>query len=101
MGTRGIYGWVTGDTEVICYNQYDSYPDGLGVDIVKYVAAINDIEATRVAVRSMVRVGNDTPPTEEQIQNLSRYANTNVGETNRPRLVLPAARGAGQPGAHA
>ena len=36
MGTRGIIGLVNNDIEKITYNHFDSYPDALGMDVLKW-----------------------------------------------------------------
>ena len=37
MGTRGAIGWSKGGVTKVTYNHFDSYPDGLGLDVVKYL----------------------------------------------------------------
>ena len=37
MGTRGLIGYRIGDTTVAQYQQYDSYPDGVGNDFLRDV----------------------------------------------------------------
>lgn len=39
MGTRGALGFVLAGNEKITYNQYDSYPDGLGEDVLSWLRA--------------------------------------------------------------
>lgn len=34
MGTRGTWGFVADGDEKLTYNHFDSYPDGLGVDVL-------------------------------------------------------------------
>lgn len=37
MGTRGFVGFVIDGQEKIGYNHFDSYPDGLGVDVLSWL----------------------------------------------------------------
>lgn len=74
MGTRGLIGFKTSDKTVMIYNHFDSYPSGLGADVMNWIAArIKDagydgfLGQTKQQVRSMVAVSNDVPPTPEQI----------------------------------
>jgi hypothetical protein len=41
MGTRGSVGVIYQEKEKLGYNQFDSYPDGLGKDILNIVTKIN------------------------------------------------------------
>lgn len=37
MGTRGLFGFRKNKQDKLCYNHYDSYPDGLGIEIMDYI----------------------------------------------------------------
>lgn len=41
MGTRGSVGFIYNDKEYLSYNQFDSYPEGLGHDVLKFISNIN------------------------------------------------------------
>lgn len=43
MGTRGLVGFVVDDTVKASYNHFDSYPNGLGLDVVKFVQGIANV----------------------------------------------------------
>ena len=48
MGTRGIYGYRKNKQDKLMYNHYDSYPEGLGQNMLEYIKMysnkeINDI----------------------------------------------------------
>lgn len=48
MGTRGAIGFYKDGNEKVCYNHFDSYPTGLGEDLIswlngKSVTELNDI----------------------------------------------------------
>lgn len=83
MGTRGLMGVVAGGIVKASYNHFDSYPGGLGADIVKQ---INDM-LSRWGLKKMKKqalalrlVDETTTPTPEQIKTLHGFANLNVGE---------------------
>lgn len=42
MGTRGIMGFVVDGQEKLTYNHYDSYPDGLGLDVLRWLRGLNE-----------------------------------------------------------
>ena len=37
MGTRGAFGVIIGEKEKIGYNQFDSYPEGKGIDNLQWL----------------------------------------------------------------
>ena len=79
MGTRGFYGVVIDDTIKITYNHYDSYPSGLGVEILKQARDLSsNLHAFRESARRLVLVDESTVPTEEQIMNLLGSWNPDV-----------------------
>lgn len=65
MGTRGLVGFIIKGVRKGAYNHYDSYPAGLGNDIIRFIlslseAQIVDMEAKVEAV-SQVRPVLITP----------------------------------------
>lgn len=81
MGTRGFVGFVADGTEKIAYNHFDSYPDGLGLDILFWLrnaltthgdVLVRQIKALRVIAR-------DSEPTDADIKQLKAFYNPNVG----------------------
>lgn len=53
MGTRGIVGLII-DTQIkASYNHFDSYPSGLGLDVVKFVKGIDDLDAVIAQARAL------------------------------------------------
>jgi hypothetical protein len=80
MGTRGTWGFVIDGRELLAYNHCDSYPEGLGDDVLK-VARSMAVDEMRTAVRALKVVGPDPQePTAEDIAALARWTNLNVGE---------------------
>lgn len=64
MSTRGIYGLVIDGEVKVSYNHYDSYPEGLGLQILK---EINTGTLTADRARTMQVVDEDSEPSNEQI----------------------------------
>jgi hypothetical protein len=107
VGTRGFIGFVVDGTEKIAYNHWDSYPSGLGNDMLEWLlsSAVLDggIEAARDSARALRVVEPDSTPSADDIERLKGFANLNVGEQTtadwyallretqgNPRLMLEA-----------
>lgn len=61
------------------YNHWDSYPTGLGNEILEFLrATANNRDDILQSIRDLTAVDRDTEPTEEQIRKLTRFADTNV-----------------------
>jgi len=79
MGTRGFVGVSVDGTEKIAYQQFDSYPSGVGLQALgaaRKIAA--DPAAWRERAAGLTLVTNDTRPTPEQVERLRQYADTAV-----------------------
>lgn len=79
MGTRGCYGFRKGGADKLTYNHYDSYPSGLGADVVRFCKETSIEEINEIFDR-IVLVDNGTPPTKEQIVECIGYYNSSVSE---------------------
>ncbi len=77
MGTRGFVGFVVDGTEKIAYNHWDSYPSGLGVDVLKWLRDA-DLNEARTQAAALRVVDANSTPTDEDIERLRQYADTNV-----------------------
>lgn len=66
MGTRGAIGFILDDALVATYNHFDSYPDGLGTDMVRQAnAMVAEKDDTVAKCRALTRVSaSDTPSPE-------------------------------------
>lgn len=84
MSTRGAFGYILGGTEKVAYNHCDSYPQGLGMQMLEYLAAYSLEEISRVA-EGIVLVGEDGSPTPDQAGECEEAGtiNTSVGRRNR------------------
>jgi hypothetical protein len=77
MGTRGFVGFKVDGTEKIAYNHFDSYPSGLGTDVLQWLRKEHAGHIRRKAAELRV-VDPDSKPTAEDIVRLKPYADTNV-----------------------
>ena len=84
MGTRGAIGFRQDGELKVCYNHYDSYPNGLGdqfLEFVKIHCSTPEVLASlKEHVKMIQLVEEDIPPTEEQFEDLRRYYNGSVGD---------------------
>ena len=85
MGTRGAFGVVIGEQEKIGYNQYDSYPDGRGLDNLRelkeaWINGGNSAETLRDLARKARLVSDAKKPTPEDVRLLRTTTNLNVSE---------------------
>lgn len=79
MGTRGAIGIRRDGEDKVYYNHWDSYPSGLGVDMLRTIACFTDDELSD-HFDLMVNV-KDTVPTPEQIEFMAPY--TDLGVSNQ------------------
>jgi len=78
MGTRGIWGFVIDGETKVTYNHFDSYPGGLGTDLVKALGNWDPVSLL-AAARALIVVNEDEKPTPEQQRALIQHADTGVG----------------------
>ena len=67
MGTRGAYGFRVDGQDKVTYNRFDSYPGGLGEEMIGFIRQTPDSELLAIAKRLKMVDGN-TAPTEKQIE---------------------------------
>jgi hypothetical protein len=75
MGTRGLNGWVVDGNVYASYNQYDTYPSGLGRTAVEYVNQLvlnRATQATRDQVRALRKVNDGDKPAADEMAALQR-----------------------------
>lgn len=81
MGTRGLFGFFYKGKYYVIYNHWDSYPSGLGADVVKELKnAIKDGGLERwIELLIQIKVVDESiPPTVEDIKKLAAYTNLKV-----------------------
>lgn len=71
MGTRGLYGVVVNGEVKASYNHFDSYPSGLGADIVKFVQGIENVADTFEQAQNLTLVDESEEPTPLQVQKIA------------------------------
>ncbi len=79
MGTRGAFGVIIGETEKIGYNQYDSYPGGLGLENLQVLRKADMEQFRRLAEAAQV-VDESRKPTEEEVLALREFTNVKVAD---------------------
>lgn len=80
MGTRGLIGFRLDGIDKLTYNHFDSYPAGLGRDIViNQLPALLKMPDLLKRVADIRLVHSNGQPTAQQIRRLRRFANLQVG----------------------
>lgn len=77
MGTRGFVGFVVDKTEKIAYNHWDSYPGGLGVDVLAWLRGV-DRDGAAEQVRNLRLVEAGSVPTPEDVERYAKWADLSV-----------------------
>ena len=82
MGTRGAIGFRLGKKDYIIYNHFDSYPAGLGRDMVYEFKSLSDEDFSQLKDRiaKITLIDGSQPPTPEQIEATRPYHNLSVSE---------------------
>lgn len=85
MSTRGFIGLVVDGEEKIIYNHFDSYPDGLGMEMLTWLRDVLEVEKWdlkkvdwRGRVRNLKMVDINSTPTEDQILELAPWSDVSV-----------------------
>ena len=77
MSTRGAYGFHKDGVDKITYNHYDSYPEGLGAEIVKFCRTTSKEEMNEV-FDHIILVDRSSTPSKEQIRACVDYYDDTV-----------------------
>ena len=77
MGTRGVYGFRKNGIDKLTYNHWDSYPDGLGKDIVEFCMNTS-LEEMNEIFDKIVMVNEQKKPTQGQIDECIKFYNGSV-----------------------
>jgi hypothetical protein len=87
MGTRGLLGLIIQAQRHAAYNHFDSYPAGLGQEIVNFILSLqpNDYAIMERNLRDIEWVKEDTTPTPEVQKYYSELGFADL-EVNRKRL---------------
>lgn len=94
MGTRGAYGFRIMNEDKVTYNHYDSYPEGLGVDVIEFIKDTEDKEIIHLA-KTIKLVDPESEATLAQIEKCKEWADTSVagGELKDWYVLLRKAQG--------
>jgi hypothetical protein len=83
MGTRGLTGFRYQGIDKVSYQQFDSYPSGVGNQILAFLHAElklpGAIEALRQKVAAIRLVDQDATPTQEDFKRLKEFYDGTVG----------------------
>jgi hypothetical protein len=78
MGTRGFITFAVDGQNKTAYNHFDSYPDGLGVEVLRFLR-----DASHAAVRKQAQalrvVTDKDKPTAEDVAHLQPWTDMGVG----------------------
>jgi hypothetical protein len=106
MGTRGFIGFVIDGEEKITYNHFDSYPEGLGMEMLTWLRAILEAEKQspkvvdwQAYVRNLKMVDSNSTPTQAQISELTPWSDTSVSEQSLDDWYCLLRKTQGDPGA--
>jgi hypothetical protein len=82
MGTRGAWGFVLDGQTKITYNHNDSYPDGLGMDVARWLVAqlrkLGGLVELREQVRRLAPVPTDREPAPADFARLAEFHDPGV-----------------------
>jgi hypothetical protein len=103
MSTRGLIGFVLHNETKATYNHSDSYPGGLGLEMLRFARTASSYGQAHHAgtstlkqqVKNLKVVREDSTPTAEQIAALSEYMNTIVssGQATEWYVLLRGTQG--------
>ena len=79
MSTRGAIGFKHNGELKVTYNHFDSYPSGLGVNILNELKQIQDWDIVKSNVNKITLVQESDKPTNIHLKKFSKYSNTSVG----------------------
>jgi hypothetical protein len=78
MGTRGVVGFVVDGVWKVTYNHFDSYPSGLGVEVLDFCRSRKSWDRFKALARKVELVDSDSKPTEEQIKQYTPFSDIHV-----------------------
>lgn len=99
MSTRGFIGFVVDGAEKIGYNHSDSYPSGLGIDMLTWLrtASVAELAERTKALRV---VESEAEPTDEEIERFRGSYDPSVGgPSDRPTWYQLLRKTQGDPAA--
>lgn len=82
MGTRGLYGLRKNGIDKTSYNHFDSYPEGLGNDILKFIKN-HSVKEMNDFYDRIIMVDESSTPTAEEIANCKNNGSINLTVSSR------------------
>lgn len=82
MGTRGLYGLRKNGMDKTSYNHFDSYPEGLGADIVQFILH-HSIQQLNDFYDRIIMVDEDASPTAEEIERCKANNSINLSVSTK------------------
>lgn len=82
MGTRGLLGFVVDGRELMTYNHFDSYPGGLGEQVLNFLRQLvkdGAVDQAAARARELKLVTDETPVTAADIEALKDWTDLGVG----------------------
>lgn len=84
MGTRGVWGFVIDGQEKLAYNHFDSYPSGLGNDLLKMLDKMEiDKDGLVAKARALRVVGENEKPTPEDVEKCKAAGTVDLGVSHQ------------------
>lgn len=98
MGTRGLIGFRFDGKDKLTYNHYDSYPSGVGVDILEEIRKTN-LGILKSIFGGIELVDEDIKPTREQIEEYKYFSDERVSSKSLDEwyVLLRSTQGTLQP----
>ena len=82
MGTRGVYGIRKNGEDKLTYNHWDSYPDGLGRDILEFCSLVSVKNLNRFWDK-LILVNENDNPTPDQIEFCKKHGMCDFNVSSR------------------
>jgi len=79
MGTRGTVGFRKNGVDKLMYNHYDSYPSGLGAQVVEFLKETSVADISEIFDK-IIMIDGETKPTAEQIEHCKEWTDLTVSE---------------------
>lgn len=98
MGTRGAFGVTIDGIDKVMYNQFDSYPEGLGMDLATQLTDLLEergLEGIRALAREVIVLDEDAEDTPRLIMERTkgRYHNGGVSTGADPYSLVRELQG--------
>ena len=83
MSTRGAIGFHLKNKDYLTYNHSDSYPGGVGIDVLNEVCSIKNWNPVKTFVSHLTLVDENEKPSQKELNFYADYASTDISIRNR------------------